>query len=74
MFYLTIYSSHFIYDYIALDMVYHHSDSERGNLLLQLHGFFFQLAARDCLYAQSQTAHTISLALDGTRNSSMGPL
>ena len=35
MFYLTTHSTHFIYGYMALDiiMVKDHSDSERGNLL-----------------------------------------
>ena len=33
MFYLTTHSTHFIYGYMASDMVKHHSDSERGNLL-----------------------------------------
>ena len=33
MFYLTIHSTHFIYGYLALDIVKNHSDSERGNLV-----------------------------------------
>ena len=32
MFYLTTHSTHFIYSYMASDMVKDHSDSERGNL------------------------------------------
>ena len=33
MFYLTTHSKHFIYGYMASDMVKDHSDSEKGNLL-----------------------------------------
>ena len=33
MFYLTTHSTHFIYGYMASDMVKDHSDSERGNPL-----------------------------------------
>ena len=33
MFYLTTHSTHFIYDYMASDMVKDHSDSEKGNPL-----------------------------------------
>ena len=33
MFYLTTHSTHFIYGYMASDMVKEHSDSEKGNPL-----------------------------------------
>ena len=33
MFYLTMHSTHFIYGYMASDMVKDHSDSEKGKLL-----------------------------------------
>ena len=33
MVYLTTHSTHFIYGYMASDMVKDHSDSEEGNLL-----------------------------------------
>ena len=33
MFYLTTHSTHFIYSYMASDMVKDHSDSEKGNPL-----------------------------------------
>ena len=33
MFYLTTHSTHFIYGYMASDMVEDHSDSEKGNPL-----------------------------------------
>ena len=36
--------------------------SERGNLLLPLHEYFFQLAARDLLYAPSHIPHTTFFA------------
>ena len=57
-----------------------HSNSERGNPLLP-HGYSFRLAARVLLYAsshrQDSTYHSLCYisrgALDGTRNSSMGP-
>ena len=43
MFYLTTHSTHFIYGYMASDiiMVKDHSDSERGNM-----GYYFRLTAR----------------------------
>ena len=42
-FYLMTHSEHFIYGHMASDiiMVKDHSDSERGNLLLSLHGYAF---------------------------------
>ena len=42
MFYLTMHSTHFIYGYMASDMVKDHSDSERGNPLLP-HGLLFSI-------------------------------
>ena len=33
MFYITTHATHFIYSYMASDMVKDHSDSEKGNLL-----------------------------------------
>ena len=62
-------------------MVKDHSDIDRGNMLLPLHGLlFFDLAARDLLYAPSDrhnsTYHGLCYtgcgALAGMRNSSMG--
>ena len=38
MFYLTTHSTHFIYGYMASDMVKDHSDSEKGN---PQQGFFY---------------------------------
>ena len=34
MFYLTTHSTHFIYGYMASDMVKDHSDSEKGSIAL----------------------------------------
>ena len=69
-FYLTTHSTHFIYGYMASDMVKEHSDSEKGK----------PLTARVLLYApsyrQDSTYHGLCYtsrgALAGTRNSSMG--
>ena len=40
IFYLMMHSTHFIYGYMALDMVKDHSDSEKRNQLLP-HGLLF---------------------------------
>ena len=45
MFYLTTHSTHFIYVYMASDMVKDHSDSERGNLLPP-HGLLFLISSK----------------------------
>ena len=45
VFYLTTYSTHFIYGYMASDMVKDHSDSERGNLLPP-HGLLFPISSK----------------------------
>ena len=58
-----------------------HSDSERENMLLPIHGLLFSLAARSLLYApfhiQDSTYHDLCYtsheALAGMKNSSMGP-
>ena len=52
MFYLTTHSTHFIYGYMASDMVKDHSDSEKGNPLPP-HRLLFRLTARVLLYAPS---------------------
>ena len=70
MFYLTTHSTHFIYSYMASDMVKDHSDSERGNPLPP-HGLLFSLYAPS--HRQDSTYHSLCYtsrrALDGTRNS-----
>ena len=43
MFYLTTHSTHFIYGYMASDMLKTHSDSERGNPLPP-HGLLFPIS------------------------------
>ena len=45
MFYLTTHSTHFIYGYMASDMVKDHSDSERGNPLSP-HGLLFLINSK----------------------------
>ena len=46
MFYLTMQSTHFMYRYVALDiMVKDHSDSERGNHLPP-HGLLFPISSK----------------------------
>ena len=79
MFYLTTHSKHFIYGYMASDMVKDHSDSEKGNPLPPYRPLF-RLTARVLLYApshrQDSTYHglcyTSREALAGTRNISVG--
>ena len=53
MFYLTTPSTHFIYGYMALDMVKDHSDSEREETRCCHIDNYFRLAARVPLYAPS---------------------
>ena len=80
MFYLTTHSIHFIYGYMAPDMVKDHSDSERRNPLPP-HRLLFQLAARVLLYAsshrQDSTYHCLCYtscgALARMRNRLKGP-
>ena len=80
MFYLTMHSTHFIYSYMASDMVNDHSDSERGNPLLPRE-LLFLTSSKVFLYAsshrQDNTYHGLCYtnhgALARTRNSSMGP-
>ena len=45
MFYLTMHSTHFIYVYMASDMVKDHSDSERGNPVLP-HQLLFPISSK----------------------------
>ena len=68
MFYLMMHSTHFIYGYMASDMVTDHSDSEKG-IPLQPHRLLLS-------HRQDNTYHglyyTSRGALAGTRSSSMG--
>ena len=69
MFYLTTHSTHFIYGYMASDMVKDHSDSKRGNPLL-LHGLIFPFSSKG--HRHDNTYHSLCcanrVALAGTRN------
>ena len=60
MFYLTMHSTHFYLRLYAVGpIVKEHSDSERDTRCCHYMGYFFQLAARDLLYAPShRIAHT----------------
>ena len=83
MFYLTTHSTHFIYGYMASDiMVKDQSDNKRGNPLPP-HGLLFAISSKGSfIYApshrQDSTYHglyyTSRGALAGTRHSSVGPL
>ena len=76
MFYLTTHSTHFIYGYMASNIQIGREETRCRHI-----GYSFRLAARVLLYAPSHKQDSIyhSLcytsrgALDGTRNSSMGP-
>ena len=70
MFYLTTYSTHFIYGYMMSDILF--------TITLCRHmDYSFRLAAKVLLYAPSHRQHSLCYtsrgALAGTRNSSMGP-
>ena len=79
MFYLTTHSTHFIYGYMASDiiMVKDHSDSERGNLLPP-HRLLFPISSKGSFisssHRQDNTYHSFCYtsrgALAQTRNSS----
>ena len=45
MFHLKMLSTHFIYGYMASDIVKDHSDSERGNPVLP-HGLLFPISSK----------------------------
>ena len=82
MFYLTTDSTHFIYGYMASDMVKDHSDIEKGNplpphglltLSEELQGLFYMHHPTYRIAAHTSVCYTSHGALAGTRNSSMGP-
>ena len=54
MFYLTTHSTHFIYDYMASDMVKDNSDSESGNPLPP-HGLLFPISSKRFFYMHHPT-------------------
>ena len=53
-------------------MVKDHSDSERGNLILQ-HGLLFLISSKGSFICTIPQTGTSNRALAGMRNSSMGP-
>ena len=79
VFYLTTYSTHFIYGYMASDIWLRSILIVRKETRCRHIGFFFQLTARVLLYApshrQDSTYHGLCYtsrgALAGTRNSSI---
>ena len=80
-FYLTTYSTHFIYGYMASDIWYRTTQIVREETRCRHMGYYFRLTPRVLLYApshrQDNTYHgrcyTGRGALAGVRNSSMGP-
>ena len=81
MFYLTTYSTHFIYGYMASDIWLRTILIVRKETLCRHIGYSYRLTAMVLLYApshrQDNTYHGLCYtsrgALAGTRNSSMGP-
>ena len=81
MFYLTMYSTHFIYGYMVSDIWLRIILIVRKETRCRHIGYSFRLTARVLLYApshrQDSTYHGLCYtsrgALAGTRNSSMGP-
>ena len=78
MFYLMTHSTHFIYGYMASDMVKDHSDSEKGNplpphrLLFPINSRFFYMHHPTDRITYHSLCYTSRGALTVTRNSSMG--
>ena len=81
MFYLTTHSTHFIYGYMASDILLRTILIVRKETRCRHIGYSYRLTARVLLYApshrQDNTYHGLCYtsrgALAGTRNSSMGP-
>ena len=74
MFYVMTHSTHFIFGYMASDMVKDHTDSKRGNPLLP-HGLLFPINSKDsfiCIIPHS-LCYTSCGALARMRNWSVGP-
>ena len=72
MFYLTTHSTHFIYGYMASDIVKDNSDSKRGKPL-QPHGLLFPISSKGSFICTIPQTYTRRGAMAGTRNRSMGP-
>ena len=65
MFYLTTHSTHFIYGYMASDMVKDHSDSKKGNPLPP-HRLLFPISSKGYFYMHHPTdriAHTTAFVI-----------
>ena len=81
MFYLTTHSTHFIYGYMASDILLRTILIVRNETRCRHIGYSYRLTARVLLYApshrQDNTYHSLCYtscgALAGMRNSSMGP-
>ena len=81
MFYLTTHSTHFIYGYMASDILLRTILIMRKEIRCRHIGYSFRLTARVLLYASSHRQdstynglyYTSRGTLAGTRNSSMGP-
>ena len=81
MFYLTTHSTHFIYGYMASDIWLRTILIMRKETRCRHIGYSYRLTARVLLYAPSHRqdniyhglCYTSRGALEGTRNSSMGP-
>ena len=77
MFYLTTYSTHFIYGYMASDIWLRTILIVRKETRCRHIGYSYRLTARVLLYApshrQDSLCYTSHGAMAGTRNSSMGP-
>ena len=81
MFYLTTHSTHFIYGYMVSDIWLRTILIVRKETRCRHIGYCYRLTAKVLLYApshrQDNTYHSLCYtsrgALDGTRNSSMGP-
>ena len=60
MFYLTTHSAHFIYGYMASDMVKDHSDSEKGNPLPP-HRLLYTINSKGYFICTDRIAHTTDI-------------
>ena len=80
MFYLTTHSTHFYFRLYGIrHMVKDHSDSEKGNPLMSLHGLLFSISSKGsfiwCIPQAGyyDLCYTSCGAPAGMRNSSMSP-
>ena len=71
MFYLTTHSTHFIYGYMASDMVKNHWDSESGNPLPPNELLFPISSKGSFIFHRQDSTYRSRGSLAGTKNSSM---